>query len=172
LSTARRQRPRAVTPLAGSVAAGILDEGMSEAQWAARVEGWLRFYGWRYHHSPDNRPNARGKKQRVGDRGFPDYAATRNLAGNGPELAFLELKAERGRLGPGQAEWLAALGDVVRAVEDANSAALESYDADDSVPRLVVGTFRPSQARELEELLAGPRGRNVYVPGHRDVGDL
>jgi hypothetical protein len=30
-------------------------------------------------------------------------------------------------------------------------------------PRIVVGVFRPADRRELEDLLAGPRGRDVMV---------
>lgn len=157
MPAARRRRPRAVTPLVGAAA---MDAGLTERQWAAQVEGWLRFYGWRYHHSPDNKPNARGAKQRVGDRGFPDYVATRRLGDGLVELAFLELKSETGRLGPGQADWLDDLEAVARAA--AGPVAVD----------VIVGVYRPRHRLELEDLLAGPRGRNVYVPGHRDPADL
>lgn len=147
-----RRSPRAVARL---------EDTITERQWQATVEGLLRFYGWRYHHSPDNRPRAgaegRAGRQRVGDRGFPDLVAVRRLPGQRPELAFLELKTETGRLGDGQAEWLDALVDFADAVAD---------DADEDAaapPRVYVGVYRPSQRRALEDLLAGPDGRNVLV---------
>lgn len=162
-----RRRPRAVT-------SHVLELEQSERQWAAKVEGWLRFYGWRYHHSQGGELKRASAAARVGDRGFPDYAATRRLEARGPELAFLELKTERGRLGPGQPGWLEALEAFARATTDAAGIAVDEYgpSAAEEVPRIIVGVYRPSQARELEELLAGPRGRNVYVPGHRDLGEL
>lgn len=149
---AKRQSPRAVTPLVGT---------LTERQWQATVEGLLRFYGWRYHHSPDNKPNAAGARQRVGNPGFPDLAATRNLPDVGPELALLELKTETGRLSPGQREWLADLTALAAAVDQANTNAVEAPDW--QPPRIIVGTFRPSDRRDLEDLLAGPAGRNVLI---------
>lgn len=166
------RRPRAVTPLTGRAA---LDAAMSERQWAKVVEGLLSFYGWRWHHSPDNRPTAAGGRQRVGDRGFPDYVATRDIDGQGPELAFLELKTETGRLGKGQPEWLEALGVMARAVaglEDEVAYLSGATIAPELKARITVGVYRPSQRRDLEDLLAGPRGRDVYVPSHRDLTDL
>jgi len=150
-----RKRPRAVTPTV------TIENTYTESAWARVVEGLLDFYGWRWHHSPDNRPNARGAKQRVGDRGFPDYIAVRNLRECGPELALLELKTETGRLGPGQADWLEALEELARAVAGVEAQAGPGYDR--PRPRIIVGVYRPSQRRELEDLLAGPRGRDVYI---------
>lgn len=161
-----------------------IENSMSERQWALVVEGFLSFYGWRWTHPPDNKPRAgqggRAGKQRTGDVGYPDYSAVRVLEDRGPELAFLELKTETGRLGPGQPEWLEALeafrlgvvdmserivGEWRTSDEDAEAIRLEN-------PRLIVGVYRPSQRRELEALLAGPRGPGIYVQGHRDLLDL
>jgi hypothetical protein len=152
-----RRSPRAVTPLAHT---------MTERQWQATVEGLLRFYGWRYHHAPDNKPRAgaegRAGRQRVGDRGFPDLVAVRHLDGQGPELAFLELKTETGRLGDGQDEWLEALRSFADEVADlADEPGRERPDL--PAPRVIVGVYRPAQRRALEDLLAGPDGRNVLV---------
>lgn len=77
-----------------------------ESAFGTQVENLLDVYGWRWFHAPDNRPvkasTGRTYVQAV-RRGFPDYVALR-----GPELLIIELKAERGRLGDGQAEWLEA----------------------------------------------------------------
>lgn len=130
-----------------------VDGKLSEAAWGRRVEGFLRFYGWRWFHAPDNKPRkgrgGREHRQRV-TPGFPDYQAVRHLPDGPAELAVLELKAEAGRMGPGQEEWL----EAYRALEAANISA----DL-----RIIVGVYRPSQEAELEELLAGPAGVNVPV---------
>jgi hypothetical protein len=42
----------------------------------------------------------------TGHRGFPDLVLARH-----GRVLLAELKADGGRLGPGQPEWLAALGD-------------------------------------------------------------
>lgn len=156
-----RRRPRAVTSPVR------IEDTYTERQWAAVVEGLLAFYGWRYHHSPDNRPTAgaggRAGRQRVGDRGFPDYMAVRRLGITGwppVELALLELKTQTGRLGPGQAEWLEDL-------EAATAALWEVHQGDEglavALPRIVVGVYRPADKRALEEVLRGPGGRNAYI---------
>lgn len=156
-----KRRPRAVSTMIGDT--------YTERQWAAVVEGLLTFYGWRWHHAPDNKPRAgaagRAGRQRVGDRGFPDYVAIRRLDGRSPELAFLELKTETGRLGPGQREWLEEFAAVRDAVDVVVAEVGEAIDARarELTPRMIVGVFRPSQRRDLEAILAGPRGRNVYI---------
>jgi hypothetical protein len=163
--SARPGRPRR-----GRVKTGAeeLLEAQTERQHQAAVEGLLRFYGWRYHHSPDNRPVDTGKgrrgRQRTGSRGFPDLIATRRLAGYGPELLIAELKTEHGRYGPGQEEWLADLAAFAAALE------AEVMEANPLVPRdqapaLGVYTWRPSDVAsgEVERILAGPRGVGFMV---------
>lgn len=85
------------------------DGDLTEAGFQAHVIGLARAYGWRVYHAPDNRPAGRtGRPQRLAAPeavGFPDLVLVR-----APRLLFVELKAERGRLGPGQAEWLDELG--------------------------------------------------------------
>lgn len=77
---------------------------MTERQWQTTVEQALTAAGWRWYHAPDNRPGGRtGRIQKV-TAGFPDLIAVR-----GGRLLALELKAQRGRLGPAQQEWLDAL---------------------------------------------------------------
>jgi hypothetical protein len=145
-----------------------VDGKISEAAWGRRVEGFLRFYGWRWFHAPDNKPrkgkSGREHRQRV-TPGFPDYQAVRHLLGRGPELVVLELKAEAGRLGPGQAEWLDAYRALEAAIEGLKGLAGSPAGARaaERALRVRVGVYRPSQAAELEELLAGPAGVNVPV---------
>lgn len=132
------------------------DGGLSEAAWQSQVFGFLRFYGWRFHHSPDNRPvvagGGRAGRQHVGDRGFPDVTATRRLDGYGRELVIAELKAEKGRLGPGQQAWLDAFEEVARA-----------RDPRPQAPVLYVAVWRPSDREEVERVLCGPAGPGVMV---------
>jgi len=128
-------------------------KGISEAQWQAQVLGLAGFYGWRAYHPPDNTPSANGRRQRVAP-GFPDLTLVR-----GPELIFAELKAENGRLGPGQQEWLDALGvigDTIRRGSYAGTA-----DEPDP-PAVDVYLWRPSDWPTVNARLA--RGRGMVRP--------
>lgn len=64
------------------------------------------YRGWRFYHAPDNRPGRNGGVQRV-VRGWPDLVLVRD-----DRMIVAELKAEKGRLRPGQQEWLDALAQV------------------------------------------------------------
>lgn len=69
---------------------------------AAAVYGWLRV-----HFRPAR--TARGWRTPItGDPGFPDVVLAKESRGFNRALA-LELKGPRGRLEPGQADWLEAL---------------------------------------------------------------
>lgn len=138
-------------------------KGISEAQWQAQVLGLAGFYGWRAYHPPDNTPSASGRRQRVAP-GFPDLVLVR-----GPALIFAELKAEHGRLGPGQQEWLEDLGRVAAAV------ALELDERDNAQreaggygsrpledPRIGVYLWRPSDFEAVQATLG--RGRALVRP--------
>jgi hypothetical protein len=83
---------------------------LAEAAFQRQVEQLAAFYGWRTYHTHDSRRSAAG---------FPDLVLIR-----GPELLFVELKTDRGRLSAAQAAWLEALGYVADAVERAASTAL------------------------------------------------
>ena len=132
---------------------------LSEEAFRAQVEGLARFYGWLIYHAPDKRPSGRtGRVQRV-TRGFPDEVLVR-----GPELLVVELKAERGRLGPGQQEWLDAFG-VVSAAVAALVAAVDGIGLAPNVERPAVEAYlwRPSDWDAIEERLARGRSR-AHVP--------
>lgn len=84
---------------------------MSEAAFQARVVGLARIYRWRVYHAPDNRPAGRtGRPQRLAApeaRGFPDLILLKDR-----RLIAAELKADGGRLQPGQDEWLSAFAAI------------------------------------------------------------
>lgn len=142
------------------------DGGLSEAAWQSQVFGLLRFYGWRFHHSPDNRPAVAGAgrrgRQHVGDAGFPDIVATRHLPGYESELLFVELKTDKGRYRPGQWEWLGALERVGRGVRDLAEEA-ELAENDPRAPAIGVFTWRPRDRDRVDRMLAGPDGPGVMV---------
>ncbi|MCK9249990.1 MAG: VRR-NUC domain-containing protein [Solirubrobacteraceae bacterium] len=77
---------------------------LTEAGWQAQVIGIARVGGWCVYHPPDNRPGGRtGRPQRTIPEatGWPDLVLVRD-----GELLVRELKTDRGRLGPGQQDWL------------------------------------------------------------------
>lgn len=133
------------------------DGGLAEAAFQGQVVGLATFYGWRAYHPPDNKPrqNARGRaaRQRV-TPGFPDLVLVRRDE-PAAELIFAELKAERGRLGPGQPEWLEDLGAVAAGVND-----LLNYAAGRTVVPVTaveVYLWRPSDWSAIERRLAAGR---------------
>lgn len=78
---------------------------MTEAQLLERVVQTAKLYGWRVSHTRPAR-TAKGWRTAVqGDVGVPDLTLAR--AG---VVLLVELKSDRGRLGPGQPEWLDAAG--------------------------------------------------------------
>jgi len=82
-----------------------LSSTLTEADWCAFVVQTARLYGWRVSHQRPARTAAGWRTAIEGDRGAPDL-----LLARGGVVLLVELKTDRGRLGPGQAEWLAALG--------------------------------------------------------------
>jgi hypothetical protein len=142
------------------------DGGLSEAAWQSQVFGLLRFYGWRFHHSPDNRPTVvaggRAGRQHVGDRGFLDVLATRHLEAYGPELVVAELKTDKGRYGPGQPEWIAALEAFAAGVHASGKIACQTIPVHE-LPAIIIATWRPRDRDDVEAILAGPAGIGVMV---------
>lgn len=87
---------------------------LTEAAWQIQVVGAARMYGWRTYHAPDGggAPAGRGGRrvtlgQLPEGRGFPDLVLLR-----GPRIVVAELKTVKGRLGPGQQEWLDLFAEV------------------------------------------------------------
>jgi hypothetical protein len=78
---------------------------VTEAELQQRVMDTARLYGWLcVHHRPAH--TSRGWRTPVqGDRGVPDLILARQ-----GRVLLAELKTDRGQLGPGQGEWLEALG--------------------------------------------------------------
>lgn len=77
---------------------------MTEAELQATIVDACRLLGYRVAHFRPARTAHGWRTPMTGDAGFPDLVCAR------PGRAFaLELKTARGRLGPGQAEWLQAL---------------------------------------------------------------
>ena len=82
---------------------------MTEEQWLSRVLETACLHGWRCQHVRPAR-TARGWRTPVqGHVGAPDLLLARDGV-----LLVAELKSDRGRLGPGQREWLDAAGAHAR----------------------------------------------------------
>jgi hypothetical protein len=110
----------------GAPAYGRHTMRQSEAVFMQQVIQLSKFYSWRYYHTHDSRRSAPG---------FPDLVLVRP-----PEILFVELKAEKGRVRPEQQEWISAL----------HACGLE------------VHLWRPGQWDEIHARLA--RGRHQLEP--------
>lgn len=78
---------------------------MLERDFGLQVEHLLTLFGWTWKHDePAVRQSGNWATSFRGDRGFPDYVATRD-----GRLIFAEIKNERGRLTKPQNDWLDAL---------------------------------------------------------------
>lgn len=79
---------------------------MNENDFLQRVMDLARLTGWHCMH-PRPAYTSKGWRTAIqGDRGAPDL-----LLARGGRVIAAELKSDAGRLGPGQSEWLEALGD-------------------------------------------------------------
>lgn len=86
---------------------------MLEKDFAHQVEHLLNLFRWRWtHFEPAVRQSGTWATALRGQKGLPDYIAVRR-----GELLFAEIKGDRGRLTPDQAEWIDDLRkvDTVRA---------------------------------------------------------
>lgn len=79
----------------------------SESDLSAFVNDFARLAGWRRIHFRPAKVGERWTTALEGDVGFPDWTLVR-----GDRLVFAELKSQKGRMGPGQPEWLHDLGQV------------------------------------------------------------
>lgn len=80
---------------------------LSEADWQRRVMDAAKAHGWRVaHFRPARTQRGNWITPMAGHPGFPDL-----VLGRGGVVICAELKSQRGQLGPGQAEWLDALGE-------------------------------------------------------------
>lgn len=68
---------------------------MTEAQWQQQVVELAALYGWSSYHTYDSRRS---------HPGWPDLVLCRP-----PEIVFVELKTDKGRLSAAQCEWLERL---------------------------------------------------------------
>jgi hypothetical protein len=79
---------------------------MTEADFQQRIIDTAILCGWRVAHQRPGMNRRGGWSTAVqGDRGAPDLLLAR--AG---QVLLAEIKSDRGRLGPGQGEWLTELG--------------------------------------------------------------
>lgn len=102
-----------------------------EAGFQNQVIKLARLGGWGIFHAPHGGDRDRFAFGQIPEgKGFPDLVLARP-----PELLFRELKTDKGRMGAGQPEWLAAL---------------EACGAD-------VGVWRPRDIDEITERLLRPR---------------
>ena len=93
----------AVVHQRGAQSAGAALPRVTERQFQAQVEKYLRLMGWIVFHT----------RYSIGSSpGFPDICACR--AGR---LAMIELKTSTGKISPAQAEWGEALAGVGGTVE-------------------------------------------------------
>jgi hypothetical protein len=102
---------------------------VSEKEWQQTVIDTAQRFGWRVAHFRASRTGSGGYATAVqaDGAGWPDLTMVR-----GRRLLFVELKTERGRLSPAQAEWLDALAMAMPGC---------------------VAVWRPSQWPEVERVL-------------------
>jgi len=74
---------------------------VTEAAFQAQVVELARLFGWKLHHTRPAMVAGRWMTPLTGDAGFPDLV----LAHQDHGVVFAELKADRGRLSPGQRDW-------------------------------------------------------------------
>jgi hypothetical protein len=89
------------------VAVVKLDSKISEADFKDMVISVAKRYGWLVHHDlPAQNSRGRWMTNVQGDAGFPDLFMVHPFQGGRPLV--IELKAEKGKLTPGQKIWLNA----------------------------------------------------------------
>jgi hypothetical protein len=136
---------------------------VSERAFQSQVTNLATFYGWKWAHFHDSRRQVvrRGQTAVIGDAaaaGFPDLVLVR-----GPELLFVELKAEKGRTRPTQVEWIKALRVVEEAVQRTRQGDIWGTEL-----AVEVHLWKPRDWDEVHDRLA--RGRVRQEPLYRGTG--
>lgn len=136
----------------------------TEAELQAAVIDLARLYGWRVAHFRASRTKRGWSTAVAADgKGYPDLTLVRP-----PELLFVELKGEQGRVSPEQLVWLEQLDQVGQAVADVALVAFHDDGRDGELrlggrdverPAVEVLIWKPS---EWPEIAARLRPR---VPG-------
>lgn len=174
-----RQTAAANTRAAAAVGEGVAV--LTEAQWQNRVAGLASFYGWLRYHPADNVPSTtigqldrimratppprtavqlagmlRRKARRANiEPGFPDWVFARH--DDFPELVFVELKTDVGRVSADQERWLEVLR-ALAAASETNGLGLEVAEPGAAASlRVEAHVWRPAQEDEVHARLA--RGR-------------
>lgn len=105
---------------------------ISEKSFQAQVVDLARLNGWLVYHTYDSRRS---------ESGFPDLVMVR-----GPELIFVEIKNQAGKLSLTQRSWIDALSKV--------GAAVAAIESDREVTHVGVYLWRPDAWDEIVTLLS------------------
>lgn len=154
-------------------AIGVTGE-LLEGAWQTQVVGAARVYGWtRIYHAPNGGAPQKNGRRVVGGqipegRGFPDLLLIR-----GPRLVVAELKTEKGRMGPGQPEWLEAFRELGRVIDDYvalgfDGAGGRELDVENGGPPAVEAyVWRPSDWETVQRVLGAGRPRQRLAGDER-----
>lgn len=128
---------------------------ISEHDFSTQVESLLSMFHWRWCHFRPARTEHSWRTAMTGDKGFPDYIATRP-----PRLLIFELKNEKGKLTPEQEAWLADLKESQRMItlepvvlQRGKMAHLDSGNDISLIPSFEVYLWRPSDFNEIASIL-------------------
>jgi len=80
---------------------------MLEKHFQQKVITVAHYYGWLVQHTRAVNSEGRWMTPISGDAGFVDLVLVHPTRG----LVFAELKSDRGKISPNQAEWITALGE-------------------------------------------------------------
>jgi hypothetical protein len=151
---------RPVSPRPRQVRARGVAGGLSEAVWQDHVLALATAYQWRSYHTHDSRRS---------NPGFPDLVLLRP-----PELLFVELKTDTGRIRPEQKSWLDELDVVALAIASWTDHAGDEGAAgpNDPADRPVVQAYvwRPRDFDAVHARLARGR-RQTPMPAPDALGD-
>jgi hypothetical protein len=131
-----------------------VDGSLLEEGWQRQVVQLAQIGGWAVAHMPANRPGKKtGRPQAVvGDTtGFPDLLMLR-----GVELLAVELKTDKGRVGPGQQEWLDRFEHMGNALADLVGVACAHLQVDErTAPTVEAYLWRPRDIDQVQARLCG-----------------